>query len=101
MVNSPKSKLDEKLAFIFKLYDIDGNGRVTIKEIEKIIESIYDLQGIDANKPQTTPLTVAHQIMQRFDIDGDKTINKDEFILGFKCNQYVANLLLDAFKEFK
>jgi hypothetical protein len=59
------------------------------------------LQGIDptGSDEYMQPLTVAYQIMQRFDLDGDYTINKDEFILGFKFNQYVAHILINAFKR--
>ena len=35
----------QKLSMAFKMYDLDKNGRVEKKEMEKIIEAIYDLLG--------------------------------------------------------
>ena len=34
---------------VFKVYDIDKNGRISANEIRKIIEAIYDFLGDDIN----------------------------------------------------
>jgi Ca2+-binding EF-hand superfamily protein len=34
---------------VFKVYDIDKNGRINANEIRKIIEAIYDFLGDDIN----------------------------------------------------
>ena len=34
---------DEKLKWIFSLYDVNGDGRITQQEVEEIVDSVYDL----------------------------------------------------------
>jgi Ca2+-binding EF-hand superfamily protein len=40
----------KKLSMAFKMYDMDRNGKVDKKEMEKIIEAIYDLLGEEHRK---------------------------------------------------
>ena len=42
--------LRKKLVLAFKMYDVDRNGKVDKKEMEKIIEAIYDLLGEEHRK---------------------------------------------------
>jgi Ca2+-binding EF-hand superfamily protein len=44
----------DKLKMAFNMYDIDKNGRIDRKEMEKIIEAIYDLLGEENRKGEVT-----------------------------------------------
>ncbi len=40
-----RGSLDEKLRWIFHLYDINRDGKITIDEFKFIVNSVYDLMG--------------------------------------------------------
>jgi Ca2+-binding EF-hand superfamily protein len=40
-----RGSIDEKLRWIFNLYDINRDGKVTIDEFKLIVTSVYDLMG--------------------------------------------------------
>ena len=43
---SGNDRIIEKLRFIFDIYDLDGDGRIDIKEMIKVIECLYDLRDV-------------------------------------------------------
>ena len=53
-----RGTLDEKLRWIFNLYDINRDGKVTKDELLLVITSVYELMGsftepaIDSNSPK-------------------------------------------------
>ena len=36
---------DERLAFTFRLYDADGSGKIDVREMAKVIETLDGLEG--------------------------------------------------------
>ena len=40
-----RGSIDEKLRWIFNLYDVNGDGKITKDELQSIIGSVYDLMG--------------------------------------------------------
>ncbi len=55
-----RGTMDEKLRWIFNLYDLNGDGKVTKEELTLVVSSVYDLMGkctnpiIDENVPKNT-----------------------------------------------
>jgi Ca2+-binding EF-hand superfamily protein len=49
----------------FNMYDIDKNGKVDKKEMEKIIEAIYDLLGEENRKGDNSPSNRVKKIMAK------------------------------------
>lgn len=49
-------------------------------EIQRVLESVMDLQGIDYDKKEV--LRKTNFIIKRFDKDNDEIISKSEFLLG-------------------
>ena len=50
MSASSDGDIKEKLVTAFRIYDIDKNGKVDKKEMEKVIDAIYDLRGEENRK---------------------------------------------------
>ena len=55
-----RGTMDEKLRWIFNLYDLNGDGKVTKEELLLVVSSMYDLMGkctnpiIDDSVPKNT-----------------------------------------------
>ena len=64
------------------MYDVDKNGRVDKKEMEKIIEAIYDLLGEEHRRGENAPNERVKTIMLKLDIDQNGYLTEDEFVEG-------------------
>ncbi len=55
-----RGTMDEKLRWIFNLYDLNGDGKITKEELSLVVSSVYDLMGkctnpiIDESVPKNT-----------------------------------------------
>ena len=58
----------------FNIYDIDKNGKVDKKEMEKIIEAIYELKGQTNRNGIESPSEIVKKIMSRLGISFFKAI---------------------------
>ena len=45
-----RGKLDEKLEWAFRLYDLDNDGTITRKEMTAIVEAIFSMVGENDKK---------------------------------------------------
>jgi Ca2+-binding EF-hand superfamily protein len=77
----------------FKMYDMDKNGRVDKKEMEKIIEAIYDLLGEEHRKGENSPSERVKVIMQKLDKDQNGYLSEDEFVDGCLADPVLRSLL--------
>lgn len=83
----------KKLMLAFKVYDTDKNGRVDKKEMEKIIEAIYDLVGETDRKGSNSPSERVKQIMARLDKDNSGYLSEMEFVDGCSNDPILRGLL--------
>lgn len=77
----------------FKMYDMDKNGRVDKKEMEKIIEAIYDLLGEEHRKGENSPSERVKTIMNKLDKDQNGYLSEDEFVSGCLADPVLRSLL--------
>ncbi len=75
------------------MYDIDKNGKIDRKEMEKIIEAIYDLLGEENRKGDNSPTKRVHKIMAKLDKDNDGKLSPEEFIDGCLNDEILRHLL--------
>ncbi len=66
----------------FNMYDVDKNGSVDKKEMQRIIEAIYDLLGEELHKGENSPSERVETIMSKLDKDNSGSLSKDEFVEG-------------------
>jgi len=83
----------KKLTLAFKMYDVDKNGKVDKKEMEKIIEAIYDLLGEDQRKGENSPSERVKQIMAKLDKDANGYLSEQEFVDGCIADPKLRGLL--------
>merc|ERR1712013_966581 len=90
-----RGSAEEKLKWVYSLYDSDGNGYITRTEMLTIVRAIYKLVG--NNSPmahdQATPEQRVEKIYQLMDKDTDGRLTLNEFITGAKSEPALGTLL--------
>lgn len=87
--------VDDKLRWAFNMYDVDGDGTVTIAEVCNIARSVQQLMGVrDANLSDEK----MYRMFAKCDKNGDGTLTVEEFIKGSKSNPVFMKLLMDYVK---
>ncbi|CAB4029068.1 calcineurin B homologous 1 [Paramuricea clavata] len=71
---NPLNTEEEKLKFIFSIYDIDKDGNITKADLLKILEMMV---GVSIGKEQLE--LIAHRTIQDADADSDDAIDFEEF----------------------
>ncbi|RWS24335.1 EF hand-like protein [Leptotrombidium deliense] len=91
---SSKGTIDEKLDWIFSIYDIDDDGYITKEEMLNIVSAIYERKGLPIEK-----CNIAHQkveqIFVKMDSNCDGKLSRKEFVDGFKNDRQILRSLLD------
>ena len=83
----------EQLQFAFKMYDVDGDGRINEGEMSRILSAIYELLGDNDFKPHDTPEERTKIIFSQMDNNGDGYLTEEEFIQGCLKDMEVSNLM--------
>ncbi|CAF1288864.1 unnamed protein product [Rotaria sordida] len=85
--------LDDRLEVAFDICDTSDDGLIDRKELATMISAAYDLRGETDRKRDNDPKKRAAEIISRIDVDGDKKLNKHEFIAGCKSDPALRHLL--------
>ena len=83
----------EKLLWAFSIYDIDGNGSITARELVTIIRSIKSMA--DALDDQNISDDKIIQIFKTFDLNNDGVLTAEEFMIGASKNPLFMKMLED------
>ncbi|CAD5122264.1 DgyrCDS10709 [Dimorphilus gyrociliatus] len=90
-----RGTLEEKLTWLFKMYDIDGTGYITEDELGQMLKSLHNLRGkVDEHSMKC----LANYILERADINKDKKLSLKEFLEGAKCSNTIKQMLDEAFE---
>jgi neurocalcin delta len=84
--------MDEKLEWAFTMYDINGDQRISKKEMSSVIESMFDLLGKD-KKGANNPRKHVDQLFLRIDSNHDNYVSKEEFLVGCKADEKIRAIL--------
>ena len=86
-----RGTLDEKLRWAFSIYDIDGNGYITVSEIISIIQSIQKMVGAldDSNTSEERVV----EVFTMFDTNNDGKLSMEEFLAGAKKDKIFMKML--------
>jgi Ca2+-binding EF-hand superfamily protein len=88
-ITTNNTDVRQKLKWMFRIYDIDGNGKIEKKEFKIIIGSIFKLLNSDKKKSSEH----MEEIFTKFEIDKNKYITLEEFTDRCMQDQKLIKLL--------
>jgi Ca2+-binding EF-hand superfamily protein len=72
------SSPEDKLYWVFRLYDTDSSGSITIGEMIQVFATLYEKESLD----QKLAVDRAEQIFGSLDVNNDGDITGEEFVKG-------------------
>ncbi|CAF1210547.1 unnamed protein product [Rotaria magnacalcarata] len=87
-----KGTSDEKLNWAFTMYDINGDQRISKKEMLSVLKAMLDLLGKDKKGPNK-PQKQVDRIFLRIDSNHDNYISKEEFFSGCRADENIRAIL--------
>ncbi|XP_068627376.1 Kv channel-interacting protein 4-like [Battus philenor] len=75
-----RGSAQEKLAWVFALYDVDGDGRISRAEMQAVVQAVYELLGRAAAPPVHPAAARDHvdRIFHLMDLDADGAVSPEE-----------------------
>eukprot|EP01007_Sphenomonas_quadrangularis_P000587 NODE_1432_length_875_cov_140.440678_g1184_i0.p1 GENE.NODE_1432_length_875_cov_140.440678_g1184_i0~~NODE_1432_length_875_cov_140.440678_g1184_i0.p1 ORF type:complete len:201 (-),score=19.87 NODE_1432_length_875_cov_140.440678_g1184_i0:220-822(-) len=89
---SEKGSLDDKAKFSFAVYDIDGDGFISKKELFDMLSC--SLQEHSMSLPDDVVATLVDATFKDADKDGDERIDADEFMLMVQKHPAMLNNMM-------
>lgn len=94
-----RGTIDERLRWVFNVYDKDSNGYISRHEMLVIVTAIFKMCRNIATLPrelycsEMTPEELVLQMHKKMDKNRDGVLSVDEFIEGAKSNSMFLNIL--------
>ncbi|CAG0920702.1 unnamed protein product [Notodromas monacha] len=85
--------VDDKLAWTFQFYDVDGNGRIEREELEMAIEMMMTMRG-ETGEAGETAQQIADRIFRNMDVNNDGYLSEEEFMQGCMTDKKLFQLLV-------
>ena len=84
---------EENLKRIFRLFDIDGNGFMSKKELTKIIKHLFHLFKKEEKYAKMTEKDLASEAFKEMDTNTDGKVSEDEFIRACLNHNEISTML--------
>ncbi|XP_067325502.1 guanylyl cyclase-activating protein 1-like [Anolis sagrei] len=88
-----KGKMEQKLRWYFKLYDVDGNGCIDRSELLNIIQAIRAINGCNH---ETSAEEFTNRVFDRIDVNGDGELSLDEFVEGARKDEEFMEVMMKS-----
>ncbi|KAM3836248.1 guanylyl cyclase-activating protein 3 [Vipera latastei] len=89
-----RGKIDQKLKWYFKLYDIDGSGTIDKKEVISILMAIQTIN----NNQDMTPEELTNLIFQKIDVNNDGELTLEEFMNEMEKDEHFREVISKSFE---
>ncbi|KAM9233421.1 guanylyl cyclase-activating protein 1 [Dugong dugon] len=86
-----KGKVEQKLRWYFKLYDVDGNGCIDRDELLTIIQAIRAINPCSDTTMSAEEFT--DLVFSKIDVNGDGELSLEEFMEGVQKDQMLLDTL--------
>ncbi|XP_077015534.1 guanylyl cyclase-activating protein 1 [Tamandua tetradactyla] len=86
-----KGKVEQKLRWYFKLYDVDGNGCIDRDELLTIIRAIRTINPCSDSTMSAEEFT--DMVFSKIDVNGDGELSLEEFMEGVQKDQILLDTL--------
>ncbi|XP_067915865.1 guanylyl cyclase-activating protein 1-like [Heterodontus francisci] len=88
-----RGKMEQKLRWYFKLYDVDGNGCIDRHELLNIIKAIRAINGCqqDMSAEEFT-----NHVFDNIDVNGDGELSLEEFVEGAKKDREFCEVMMNS-----
>ncbi|EMP29244.1 Guanylyl cyclase-activating protein 1 [Chelonia mydas] len=88
-----RGKMEQKLRWYFKLYDVDGNGCIDRHELLNIIKAIRAINGCDH---ETSAEEFTNRVFNKIDVNGDGELSLDEFVEGARKDEEFMEVMMKS-----
>ncbi|KAM6303027.1 guanylyl cyclase-activating protein 1-like [Athene noctua] len=88
-----RGKMEQKLRWYFKLYDVDGNGCIDRHELLNIIKAIRAINGGDH---ETSAEEFTNRVFDKIDVNGDGELSLDEFVEGARKDEEFMEVMMKS-----
>lgn len=78
---------EEKLAWAFKMYDIDGSGCIDLNEMKRVVSAVYEMLGAQGH------LGKSQELFSKLDQNSDGLVSQEEFISIIKKDKTLLDVL--------
>ena len=85
------TEIEDKLEWIFKIFDQDGAGYIDVLELQDVIEGVYRMVGKPVDKDEV--MDCIAEIRYAIDDDRDWKITKEEFVTNGLKSKFILQLL--------
>ncbi|XP_061218565.1 guanylyl cyclase-activating protein 1-like isoform X1 [Neopsephotus bourkii] len=88
-----RGKMEQKLRWYFKLYDVDGNGCIDRHELLNIIKAIRAINGGDH---ETSAEEFTNRVFNKIDVNGDGELSLEEFVEGARKDDEFMEVMMKS-----
>jgi len=89
--------IEEKLAWAFDLFDLDGCGIISKSELIEMIKTLRSLRNDDGVEDEPSAEDLADHLMLRADLDKNGKLCKHEFTTGVHVSKTMQTLIEAAY----
>ena len=85
--------VQENLEQIYRIFDINNDGHISKKELERIVKDLFGLMKPSDNPTMATDKVLAEMAFKEMDKDSDSKISKEEFINACQSHEKISSML--------
>ncbi|XP_016331282.1 guanylyl cyclase-activating protein 1 [Sinocyclocheilus anshuiensis] len=89
-----RGKMEHKLHWYFRLYDVDGNGCIDRHELLNIIKAIRAINGSESQESSAEEFT--NRVFDRIDVNGDGELSLEEFVAGARTDEEFMEVMMKS-----